>query len=210
MMPRKTKDLSGKIYGTLLVLRQGEYFIYPSGHKEITWVCRCLNCGKEYVVKASVLKRMKSCGCLRRSLITQEDKYIQGIWKAMLSRCRNPNNLSYDDYGGRGITVCDEWLHFRSFQKWCHENNYKIGLSIDRINPNGNYEPQNCRLATQKEQQRNRRNNKILIDPFSGESMCASALAEKYKINYQYFLKCLKNKNESLKDIISNKRRDIT
>ena len=182
-MRKNLVDLTGQKFGTLLVLKYNGSITNPGGKKESSWLCKCLNCGKEYSVRNSIIKRLKSCGCLQASSIkTKEDEHIQSVWRGMLSRCRNPNNSYYNDYGKRGISVCEEWHHFRNFQKWCYENGYKIGLTIDRIDNNGNYNPSNCRFITNKEQQRNKRNNRMLKDPFDGEVLCLSALAEKYNI----------------------------
>ena len=89
-------------------------------------------------------------------------------WFSMKQRCFNKNNKDYNSYGGRGITVCDEWKSLKGFQKWALKNGWKQGLTIDRINVNGNYEPSNCRWATVAQQNRNmRRNNNIDIDEAS-------------------------------------------
>lgn len=80
---------------------------------------------------------------------------IYNTWRGMKSRCNNPNNKKYDRYGGRGITVCDEWYNFEPFYKWSLANGWQDGLSLDRIENDGNYEPSNCKWATLSEQQNN-------------------------------------------------------
>jgi hypothetical protein len=98
-------------------------------------------------------------------------RYIHGetrtplyrVWAKMRERCGRPNDAKYPLYGGRGISVCPEWLDFITFSAWAHDNGYQQGLSIDRVDNNGNYEPSNCRWATQKEQQRNRVDNRVVI-----------------------------------------------
>lgn len=89
-------------------------------------------------------------------------------YRAMMSRCYREKDASYKYYGGRGIKVCDEWHNIENFEKWVDENPYAIGMTLDRINPDGNYEPSNCRWATMFEQCKNRRNS-ILIE-WNGET----------------------------------------
>lgn len=100
----------------------------------------------------------------------------------MRNRCKNPNDLSYARYGGKGVNFCDEWNDFSNFYKWACENGYKEGLTIDRINPRGNYEPSNCRWATQLEQQRNRGNN-VRIE-HNGVSLTIGEWCEKLGFSY--------------------------
>jgi len=88
---------------------------------------------------------------------------LYSVWNGMKQRCNNPNQKKYKNYGARGICLCDDWQNnFKSFFDWAISNGYKHGLTIDRINVNGNYEPNNCRWVTQKVQQNNRSNNHLI------------------------------------------------
>lgn len=99
----------------------------------------------------------------------------------MCGRCNNPNNKDYPDYGGRGITVCEEWRKPENFFGWAFLNGYSVDLTLDRIDVNGNYCPENCRWITADVQQRNRRNNRIL--EYNGEKHCIAEWSEITGIN---------------------------
>jgi hypothetical protein len=151
------------------------------------WNCLC-SCGKQVVARTDHLDncRVLSCGCFSRERIIQQT-FKHGlkrtteyyIWSAMIERCYNPNSNRYSDYGGRGITVCDEWRSdFRKFLAYMGKRPLKH--SIDRIDNNGNYEPGNCRWATAKEQGRNTR--KTIMISFDGERLPLSDWAERLGI----------------------------
>lgn len=108
---------------------------------------------------------------------------IDNIYKAMLSRCYKETNNRYKNYGAKGITVCDEWLKDKTkFFEWAFSNGYQDCLTIDRINPNGNYEPDNCRWVTFKEQNNNRTNNRFIT--LNGETKTLAQWVEKYGCEY--------------------------
>ena len=157
------ENLVGKKFGRLTVLE-----FVPTEDAHSVWLCRC-DCGNFKSVRKNQLitKHVKSCGCLvpdtNKSLNTKHGKSrtrLYRIWNHMKDRCYNPANKRYKNYGGRGILVCDEWLNdFVAFRNWALSHGYADTLSIDRLDVNGNYEPNNCRWATTKEQNFNTTRN---------------------------------------------------
>ncbi len=168
-MRKNLDDLIGQSFGNLSVIGRAE----NTKQGKRRWICRCA-CGKvkEKPVTSFDLKsgKVKSCGCLyfssnknRTKTHGMTNSRIYRIWLAMRSRCLYSKNIEYKNYGGRGITVCEKWKNsFQAFYDWAMSNGYEEHLTIDRIDSNGNYEPSNCRWATMKEQQNNRRNNRIV------------------------------------------------
>ena len=159
----KCNDLIGNKYGMLTVIKRAD-----SINGRARWFCAC-DCGKECIVYGQNLKKgfTKSCGCNiyknRAKTAKNLNPKLYRVWKGMRERCYKEKTSSYPMYGGRGISVCEEWKNnYDSFYKWAMENGYKDGLSIDRKNTNGNYEPSNCRWATPKEQARNTRRNVMI------------------------------------------------
>lgn len=109
------------------------------------------------------------------------DNPLYGRWNAMKQRCFNETNPKYPRYGGRGITIADEWQDFHVFESWAKENGYQKELTLDRINTDGNYEPSNCRWVNQSIQQNNRNNNRII--EYEGKEYTLAELSDLYDIN---------------------------
>lgn len=170
----KFTDLTGKRYGRLVVIKLDHSQKLPCGKIERHYLCKC-NCGDYKVVRACSLRNgnTTSCGCYAREMLSKRQTThnmsktpLYKAWRNMKIRCTNPNYTDYYDYGGRGISICEEWLSFENFKEWALENGYKDEkingknlLSLDRIDVNGNYEPNNCRWATNSQQANNKRNN---------------------------------------------------
>ena len=170
----KLKDRVGIRYGRLLVLSLDSIRRSKSGHTAAFWKCKC-DCGNIVVCAGASLEsgRTKSCGCYRKASIHDRlyrggNRKLYGVWRMMHKRCEDTGYKHYPNYGGRGISVCDEWSGndgYTNFQLWAKRNGYSDGLTLDRINNDGNYEPSNCSFATMKTQSNNKRNNvRIEID----------------------------------------------
>lgn len=161
----RTKDLTGMVFGRLTVIAQDKSHVGSGGS---IWFCKC-SCGNDARVRGGNLTRglTKSCGCYKRELHTTHGYSrnphkvrVYRIWNGMRQRCQNPKNIAYRCYGARGIKVCDRWQKFENFLADMGEP--APHLSLDRINPAGNYEPGNCRWADSKTQSSNRRTSRQL------------------------------------------------
>ena len=168
----KYKDLTGQKFGRLTCIKDAG----RSSRKQVLWLCKC-DCGKLVIVKSNSLLtgNTKSCGCLAREILIKRNTVhslskgkdgkvtrLYRIWRRMKQRCYDKNCSDYKRYGGRGIKVCDEWLDYRNFYDWAMSNNYKNNLTIERINNDGDYEPDNCKWIPPEAQARNKRSNRYI------------------------------------------------
>ena len=160
----KLNDLTGKKYARLMVIERAG----STAQKKALWRCRC-ECGNNVTVVGSHLLNgnTRSCGCYKTD-VTSERMIHHGkagtrlyhIWKNMRQRCNNPNKSDYKYYGGKGVSVDERWNDYSSFEKWSMDNGYREDLTIDRINIDGNYCPENCRWVSMTEQARNMGRNR--------------------------------------------------
>lgn len=169
-------DLTGQKFGRLTVIKR----LLNNKYHCAMWECKC-DCDNIVKISSNSLrsKNTKSCGCLQKERAKQTGfknkrnipNKIRNTLYRMKTRCYNCKSSKYKYYGGRGIKICSEWLDkengMMSFYNWAIQNNYKDGLTIDRIDVNGNYEPNNCRWVTMKEQANNKRNTRFIT--YNGE-----------------------------------------
>jgi hypothetical protein len=158
-------DITGQKFGRLTAIR----FVEINSHRDAEWMFQC-ECGKECVTVADRVKRgqTRSCGCLKIEIaVSANTKHgchgtrLYGIWSGMRRRCSNPNRKDWANYGGRGITVCDEWRNdFLLFYEWAMSNGYNDSLSIDRKNNSKGYCPENCKWTNKQQQNNNTRANR--------------------------------------------------
>lgn len=182
------QNLIGKRFTNLVIISEEETHVTKGGHKRRTVLCRC-NCGKEKKIQISsiISEAVKSCGCYSAKMAKERMLYenkIHGMvksseynsWRSMKKRCYLKQHKSYKYYGGRGIIVCDRWLN--SFENFLQDMGIKPKgkYSLDRIDNNGNYCPENCRWATPLEQGRNQRTNVNVT--YQGETKCIAEWSE--------------------------------
>ena len=159
-MRGKFEDLTGQRFGHLTVIERAP----NDKNRHAQWVCKC-DCGKTDIVSSTALKSgQKSCGCAN-NIFSKHNMYksrLYSIYYGMKRRCYNPKANRYERYGGRGIGICDEWRNnFIVFMNWALENGYRDDLTIDRIDNDKGYSPDNCRWATYSEQNKNRQMPKM-------------------------------------------------
>lgn len=204
---------NGEKLGNLLVIKEVERHYSPSGASRRMYLCRC-DCGNEIKTSQAHLLKGKDIMCRtcssKKSIKAAQkasrkhgESYgsghmtrLYGVWSAMKRRCQNPNACYYSAYGGRGIKVCSDWQEYIPFRDWALSSGYEEGLTLDRINVNGDYCPENCRWVDMKTQQNNRRNNIVEY------GMSMEALSEKTGIKVStLYERRRKNKGISLEKL---------
>lgn len=178
----KPYNLEGEKFGRLFVVG-----IIGKKKRQNLWECVC-DCGNKKNVVTNMLTsgKVRSCGCLKKEVNKKHGESTSpeySVWRSMKQRCFNPKNPEYKNYGARGVTVCKEW--FDSFDVFLSDMGYRPTPkhSLDRIDNNGNYESDNCRWATIKQQNSNKRQS-VFINVF-GEKLCLTEAANKYGVKPQ-------------------------
>lgn len=206
----KKMDIVGLRFGKLTVLD----YAYSKNCRTY-WKCKC-DCGNEKIALGKNLmnKNILSCGCMKgkHTKHNLSETPLYNVWEKIKIRCYNKNSTVYKNYGGRGIIVCDDWRNnFQAFYDWAIANGYKEEklpsgrnkYQIDRIDVNGNYEPLNCRWVTPKEQQRNRRNNKII--DYKGEKKTFAEICEENNLDYNFVANRLR-RGKSILEALADKK----
>ena len=185
----KAKNLTGMKFGNLTVIKKTK-----RKNRNNIWLCKC-DCGKFVECYQYNLERgtSTSCGCLR-SFYAKQTRKLKGKstgsfykkWFSIKTRCYNKNTPSYKNYGGRGIKMCDDWLDFLKFEEWALKNGYSDGLTLERIDVNGDYCPENCKWIPMSEQQSNKRTN-VFIE-YNGYKKTISQWARELGISKEALL----------------------
>lgn len=190
-MGRPAINHEGETYGMLTVIRR-VYDAEKSGSgQNACWLCRC-RCGRMTVLRSSELRRTKSCGCLlRSSKITHGETgtRLYNVWNTMKQRCKNERSPGFKYYGARGVKICEEWAeNYNSFAEWARSHGWDDNAprgrcTVDRIDPAGDYRPENCRITTMAEQAKNRKNS-IFVE-HKGEKKTLAEWSRELGISYK-------------------------
>lgn len=193
----------GEQFNNLVVIDNNSVII----NNEYHYLCKCLLCGKDkYIQKNNLINlKQKSCGCLNYRYGKAVNKRLNKIFNHMKDRCYNPKCSNYNNYGKKGITICDEWLSDRkTFFGWAFDNGYNDKLSIDRIDGTKGYSPNNCRWATAKQQARNLCTNRTIQIGSKTKFLCE--WAEEYNLKPSTILKRI-NRGISGKKLLEPSKR---
>jgi len=187
----KRSDLTGQKFGKLTGIK----YVNSNKNGHAVWLCKC-DCGCIITALAHQIKsgNTKSCGCLKSEVATKRNTIhglslgkngkitkLYGVWNRMKQRCLNPNTTDSKLYHDRGITVCKEWFNYKIFHDWAISNGYTEGLTIERIDNDGNYCPDNCEWITNKKQARNKRSNHLIA--YAGKRKTLAEWSEILKID---------------------------
>lgn len=211
-------NLIGQRYGKLIVIKEVERHYQQSGKPVRRWLCKC-DCGNEKVIYQSSLRsgNTKSCGCgceeNRKKIMMKLGHHINNNYlypkltntiMAMRCRCNNPNSNEYYRYGGRGIKICDEWMDKKAgisnFINWALNNGYKDGLTIDRIDNDKGYFPENCKWSDRFEQMSNTSKSKKIT--YQGKQYCFASLGRKIGVSSSTINKWYQKGNKTGEEII--------
>lgn len=181
-------DLTGQRFGRLEVVSQ-----WDNEKRGAYWLCVC-DCGRTTIIRGRSLRsgHTRSCGCIHDELSSlrtikrntthgESDTRLYGIWSDMRKRCENSKHIAFVRYGGRGISVCEEWYDYENFADWAKENGYTDNLTLDRIENDEGYSPTNCRWTTRSVQARNKSNN--VVYTYEGKSLTIPEWSELTGIN---------------------------
>ena len=190
-MKRNLENFIGKKFARLTIIAIAPLEFFDNGSKKSMVMCRC-DCGNigKYHFTRVKCGHIKSCGCYKSEIHQQThtthnrtNTPLYNVWRGMKARCHRKNDPGYKHYGGRGIRVCDRWINDpEAFMAWALANNYSKGLDIDRINVDGDYEPDNCRFVTRSVNNKNRRSSRIY--QYNGKTKSLSEWAKIFNIKY--------------------------
>lgn len=202
----KAIDIKGQRFGRLVAVEKS-----PNKRGRTAWKCVC-DCGNEIIVTTTDLRRghTRSCGCIHSERMhgnkmreTHGDTHtsLYKTWSAMKQRTSNPKTINYELYGGKGVGVCEKWLKYENFKAWATENGYEEGLTLDRIDGNGDYCPENCRWVDWETQQNNRCNNRLIT--FNGKTQTMSQWAREIGIKPRTLFARIDNKGWSIEKALT-------
>lgn len=212
----KPRDITKQRFGRLVAIKRVGF----DKHRHALWLCEC-DCGNETIATLGALtrkdhKRTQSCGCLFHDAMVAYNKAnkvthglhgtrIHTVWKDMIYRCEKPSTTNYENYGGRGIKVCDEWHDLKKFAKWAYGSGYddtakKGDCTIERIDVNGDYEPKNCTWVNMFEQNANRRNT-FKVD-VNGESVPLMKAVKEVGVQYKLVYERIKRHGETFDEAV--------
>lgn len=180
----------GQRFGQLTIIKEVNKFIQPSGQTQRGFLCKC-DCGNEKIIRLSHLNhnRVRSCGCLLGERHGDNGTHLHNTYRGMKNRCYNESYIDWENYGGRGIRVCDEWRNsYLAFRDFALKNGYKDGLCIDRIDNDKGYYPANCRFVNDIISVNNRRNT-FYVEYRGRKIPFMILMREKGLIDHQYTIR---------------------